>query len=127
MPWSFVDDITCGTGNKEDVSSRKIWVRERQTPVGPPHQRLHISGTHQPQAETTSDWQLVQSTDVEPKGTEAHPRTLGVEGVLELTHHPGGYRGRTSIHPRKLCSQGSNLQHPVCPSPRFGSRFQRHS
>ena len=73
MPWSFVDDATCGTGNKEDVSSRKIWVRERQTPVGPPHQRLHISGIHQPQVETTSDRQLAQSTDAEHKDTEAHP------------------------------------------------------
>ena len=73
MPWSFVDDATCDTGNKEDVSSRKIWVRERQTPVGPPHQRLHISGIHQPQVETTSDRQLAQSTDAEHKDTEAHP------------------------------------------------------
>ena len=88
MPWSFVDDAVCGTENKKDVSSRKIWVRDKQSPAGPPHQRSHISGIHQLQAETTSDQQLIQSTDAEPKDIEGHPRTLGVEGVLELTHHP---------------------------------------
>lgn len=121
MPWSFVDDATCGPGNKEDVSSRKIWVRERQTPVGPPHQRLHISGIHQPQAETTSNRQLVQSTDAEPKdrGASVDAGSRGSPG----TNPPPGWVPREDLDSSSEAFL-SRQQPPASSLPLFPFRFQ---